>query len=65
MRIQILELPAEHHGDDMTTPFAVIIDQATPDQVEALREERDTYREFMKEIGARDCLVTRHTLDIL
>jgi tRNA(Ile)-lysidine synthase TilS/MesJ len=27
-RLQILELPTGHHGDDMVTPFVLVIDRA-------------------------------------
>lgn len=30
MRIQILELPTIVKGDDVTTPFAVVLDQLPP-----------------------------------
>jgi hypothetical protein len=27
-RLQILELPTEHHGDDMTTPWLLITERS-------------------------------------
>ncbi len=66
-RIQILELPTEHHGDDMTTPFVLVIDQYQPqryilgsDQPEPL----DQFERTAGRIGARAVLVFEETVDI-
>lgn len=50
-RLQILELPSEHHGDDMITPFALVIDEV--EDGEALGDLTKT-RQLL---GARAILV--------
>lgn len=67
-RIQILELPTEHHGDDMTTPFVLIIDQADDATRYALGPTDDTMytaqATIAEAIGARTVLVFPTTIDI-
>ncbi|MEU5900563.1 hypothetical protein [Streptomyces venezuelae] len=75
-RLQILELPTEHHGDDMTTPFILVIDQAdentastldgpdTEDASYATAIKRLTGRSLAEQIGARAILVFETTVDI-
>ncbi|MFH9728320.1 hypothetical protein ACH4M4_35980 [Streptomyces sp. NPDC017254] len=60
-RIQILELPMEHRGDDTTTPFAIVIDQASEEEASALRA---CAAESATTLGARGILVSTGTLDI-
>lgn len=62
-RLQVLELPPEHHGDDMTTPFVLIIDNATEAEAERLFASPSLER-FTQECGARSSLITPDTLDI-
>ncbi len=35
-RLRVLELPAEHLGEAMTTPFVLVLDRATDSLLEAL-----------------------------
>lgn len=58
-RIQILELPTEHHGDDMTTPFLLILDQV--EDVEAVRASMNGAKELS---GARGILAFEETINI-
>lgn len=66
-RIQILELPTEHHGGDMVTPFVLVIDQYEPrryvlgpDQSEPV----DQFESVVQKTGARAVLVFEETVDI-
>ncbi|MFF1709305.1 hypothetical protein [Streptomyces sp. NPDC058268] len=61
-RIQILELPTEHHGDDMITPFAVIVDQV-PKGDDSIDPAAD-YSNVAKELGARAIMLFHDTVDI-
>ncbi|WP_199552792.1 hypothetical protein [Streptomyces sp. N35] len=59
-RIQILELPAEHHGDDFTTPFILVIDEyeyGTGKPIDDLPGLKDA-------TGARGVIVTAGRLDV-
>lgn len=58
-RIQILELPTEHHGDDTTTPFLLILDQV--DDVGSIRKSMDGAKELS---GARGILAFEETIEI-
>lgn len=58
-RIQILELPTEHHGDNMTTPFLLILDQV--EDVEAVRASMSGAKELS---GARGILAFEETIEI-
>jgi hypothetical protein len=60
-RIQILELPTEHHGDDMITPFAVVIDQLP---VDAEGRISDDYNGLADKLGARAVLAFEDTVEI-
>jgi hypothetical protein len=60
-RIQILELPAEHHGENMITPFAVVIDQVPDD---GLIDPGADYSNVAKELGARVVMIFNDTIDI-
>lgn len=60
-RLQILELPTEHHGDDMTTPYLLILDQAD----DQLTEDTTNWPEDMvKRTGARAILCFHSTIEI-
>ncbi|MFD4320123.1 hypothetical protein [Streptomyces sp. NPDC058548] len=60
-RIQVLELPMEHHGDDtVTTPFALVIDQATEEEAKQLR---DRAADTATMLGARAVIVSTGTLE--
>jgi len=64
-RIQILELPTEHHGADMVTPFALIIDQAGPSLVDETGLLRQGLQQNLRDqLGARAVLVFEDTIDI-
>lgn len=65
-RIQILELPTEHHGDDMTTPFILIIDQAPRDEAlfQSFREDIELNDSLAARTGARAVLCFEDTIDI-
>lgn len=58
-RIQILELPTEHHGDDMVTPFLLILDQV--EDAEALNDNMQGAKELS---GARGILAFTETIEI-
>lgn len=64
-RLQILELPTEHHGDDMTTPYLLVLDQVPRDDA--------TFEAFRKDVqdpglaertGARAILCFEGTIEI-
>lgn len=74
-RIQILELPMVHHGEDTETPFAVIIDQADDSTLEALGMSTNSLSPMgglmqtlsisvAEQLGARTVLVFEETVDI-
>ncbi|MFE6851839.1 hypothetical protein ACFVDH_13745 [Streptomyces sp. NPDC057674] len=63
-RIQILELPMEHQGDDTTTPFVFVIDQVAKAEEEPLRRGTNTLDAFATQCGARGTLLFPGTLDI-
>lgn len=64
-RLQILELPTEHHGDDMTTPFVLVIDQLPADDDGAAAIRRDLGSgDTPTLIGARAVLAFEETIDI-
>ncbi|MEU9149198.1 hypothetical protein AB0D59_01260 [Streptomyces sp. NPDC048417] len=64
-RLQILELPAEHHGDDMTTPYLLIIDEAPYDGAafDALRADLAN-DELVARTGARAILCFEDTMEL-
>lgn len=63
VRLQILELPTEHHGDDMVTPYLLVVDQATEATVESLhRDAADA--DLASRVGARGVLCFEETVDI-
>lgn len=57
-RIQVLELPMVHKGEETETPFALIIDQV--DSLETFRVPEDTAHR----LGARAILVFAETITI-
>ncbi|MEU1272960.1 hypothetical protein [Streptomyces sp. NPDC005799] len=65
-RLQILELPTEHHGDDMVTPWVLVVDQVPTDEAsfETLRRDLGDHREFVERLGARAVLVFEDTIEI-
>lgn len=61
-RLQILELPTEHHGNDMVTPFVLVIDRV---------QNSETMLDFLRdpphlrdELGARTVLVFDEEVEI-
>lgn len=60
-RIQILELPTEHHGDDMVTPYLLIIDQVGDDMADEIARWPD---DIAKRTGARHVLCFAETVEI-
>ncbi|QEV59809.1 hypothetical protein CP982_14555 [Streptomyces spectabilis] len=56
-RIQILELPAERHGDDVTTPFVLVVDQWTSPLHGHLTK-------LAEKSGARAVMVFEETMDV-
>lgn len=63
-RLQILELPTEHHGDDMITPFVLVIDEvATGPDGEVLMKAGD-WEATRKQLGAKAILVFEETVEI-
>ena len=68
-RLQILELPTEHHGDDMTTPFILVVDQYEPARYvlgigEDQPEPVSPFEGVAERIGARQVLVFEETIEI-
>ncbi|GAA3121828.1 hypothetical protein [Streptomyces echinatus] len=64
-RIQILELPTEHHGDDMITPFALIIDQAGSSLVDETGLLHQGLQQNLRDqLGARAVLIFEDTVEI-
>ena len=63
-RIQILELPTEHHGDDMVTPFVLVIDEFDLDSQDAWTTVNDYWQGFAKQAGARCAILSDRTIDI-
>ncbi|MFD4547283.1 hypothetical protein [Streptomyces sp. NPDC058466] len=64
-RLQILELPTEHHGDDMVTPWILVIDQLPTDGGEAAAIRRDLASgDIPQLIGARAVLCFEETIEI-
>jgi hypothetical protein len=58
-RIQILELPTEVAGEDVTTPFAVIIDQTSGEKVDP-----EAWTAFGQKVGARAVAVFSETVEV-
>lgn len=63
-RIQILELPTEHHGDDMNTPFVLIVDQVGPELPASNGFVNDGWRHLKEDTGARCVFITTETVEI-
>ena len=63
-RLQILELPVEHHGDDMVTPFVLVIDQHEPPPYPADINGPGPFDQIAEKIGARAVLVFDETVEI-
>lgn len=60
-RLQILELPTEHHGDDMTTPWLLIIDQVDEGTADDIARWPDG---IARRTGARHVLCFSETVEI-
>jgi hypothetical protein len=52
-RLQILELPVEHHGDDMVTPFLLVIDQVADDEAERIIASQESFNGVVAKSGAQ------------
>lgn len=68
-RLQILELPTEHNGDDVVTPFVLVVDQYQPQRVMLGIDQTeppvaDEFDGVAQQIGARAVLVFRETVEI-
>lgn len=65
-RLQILELPTEQHGDDTTTPFVLVIDQAPRDEAlsQSFREDLELSGKLADRLGARAILCFEDTIEI-
>lgn len=63
-RLQILELPVEHHGDDMVTPFVLVIDQWEPPPYPADVTAPGPFDGIAEKIGARAVLAFEETVEI-
>ncbi|MEV4908728.1 hypothetical protein AB0N46_29295 [Streptomyces albidoflavus] len=61
-RLQILELPTEHHGEEMITPFVLVIDEVTTDSDGVPPSEFPD--QLLERIGARAILVFEDTVEI-
>lgn len=64
-RLQILELPTEHHGDDMSTPYLLIIDEVPrgDDALDALRKDLAD-NDLAARTGARSVLCFEATMEL-
>lgn len=67
-RLQILELPTEHNGDDMVTPFILVIDEYEPMRyIHGIGDDPQPVDEFAATAeltGARAVLAFRETVHI-
>jgi hypothetical protein len=63
-RLQILELPTEHHGDDMITPWVLVIDEAETGPDEGLLMKPSDWEGVRAQLGARAVLVFEETVEI-
>jgi hypothetical protein len=56
-RLQILELPTEHHGDDMVTPYLLVLDQVAADETEQVIASQEAFNGVVAKSGARTIAV--------
>ncbi|WP_217235455.1 hypothetical protein [Streptomyces sp. AC555_RSS877] len=64
-RIQILELPTEHRGDDTITPFALVIDRAESSLMDPEGPTLKAMQSNLAErLGARAVLIFEETIEI-
>ncbi|MFJ3794950.1 hypothetical protein ACIPSJ_01540 [Streptomyces sp. NPDC090088] len=64
-RLQILELPTEHHGDDMSTPYLLVVDEAPHDpaaRAAFLQDLKD--HDLVARTGARAVLCFESTMEL-
>jgi hypothetical protein len=64
MRIQILPLPTVVKGDDVTEPFALIVDRHEGTH-ERIAEDASVLARFMYDCGALALLVTKETVEVV
>ncbi len=58
-RLRVLELPAEHRGEDMTTPFVLVVDQASELNLDRINEAA-----LAEKVGARAVLCFADSVDL-
>ncbi|MFJ8594862.1 hypothetical protein [Streptomyces sp. NPDC093598] len=62
--MQILELPTEHHGDDMITPFVLVIDEVDTDPDGQVMMKAADWEATRERLGARAILIFEETVTI-
>ncbi|MGV9271570.1 hypothetical protein ACWDRR_43790 [Kitasatospora sp. NPDC003701] len=60
-RIQVLELPTRHHGDEVETPFVIILDQL---EGSAHHDLTDAASALKEQAGAAAVVAFDGTLDV-
>jgi hypothetical protein len=63
-RLQILELPTEHRGDDMVTPWVLVIDEAETGPDGELIMKPNDWEGMREHLGARGVLIFEETVQI-
>ncbi|MER5350594.1 hypothetical protein ABT093_09710 [Kitasatospora sp. NPDC002551] len=63
-RIQVLELPMRHSGDDTETPFVIILDQLDGTDLAELHRHAALGEELTQRSGARAVIAWAGTLDV-
>lgn len=61
-RLRILELPSQTRGDELTTPFAIIVDRVPTDSL--LADHPEDLGAAAKALGAAGTLVFADEIDI-
>lgn len=61
-RLRILELPSQTHGDEFTTPFAIVIDRVPADSL--IADHTEDLGAAAKTLGAAGALVFVDEIDI-
>ncbi|OUD02557.1 hypothetical protein [Streptomyces swartbergensis] len=63
-RLRIVELPAQHNGDEMTTPFVVVLDQIGEFSPFNSSAGVESFGATARAWGARGALVTTDTVEL-